>query len=89
MAHFEDWLGVQLILATELESRRILELARWTDQHQRPGALTAELHAGWILKLALRAAHPDDLPAAKMAKYRDWACEFGPTARTKKTKVEK
>jgi hypothetical protein len=44
-------------LATEIESRGIFERATGAGQAECSSALTAELHAGWIVKVALRAAH--------------------------------
>jgi hypothetical protein len=44
-------------LATEIKSRGIFKRAIGAGQGQRSPALPAELHAGWILKFALRAAH--------------------------------
>src|SRR5260370_21942091 len=39
-------------LAAELESRRILEVALWTDQRERLGALTAKFHSLRIFETA-------------------------------------
>ncbi len=44
-------------LPTELESRRVLEVAFRTDQCEPPGALTAEFHSIRIVRPAFRAAH--------------------------------
>jgi len=48
-------------LAAEIESRGIIERAVGAGQPERSSALSAELHAGWILKFALRAAHRQSL----------------------------
>jgi hypothetical protein len=49
-------------LATELESRRIREVAVRADAFQLAPAFTAELHRGRVIKLALGAFHPGASP---------------------------
>jgi hypothetical protein len=44
-------------LATEIKFRGIFERAIGARQAERSSVLTAKLHAGWIVKFALRAAH--------------------------------
>jgi hypothetical protein len=46
-------------LAAEIKSWGIFERAIRAGHAERSSALPAELHAGWILELALRATHCD------------------------------
>ena len=66
-------------LATELESRRILESTPRTNQRERLGAMTAEVHAGWIFELALSATHRY-LPEPRLAEYRHWTVQLKDTS---------
>jgi hypothetical protein len=45
-------------LAAEIERRGIFERAIGASQAERSSTLPAELHAGWILKFALRIQSP-------------------------------
>jgi hypothetical protein len=58
-------------LAAEIEFRGIFERAIEASQAERRSTLPAELHTGWIVKFALRAAHRQSLEFLRpMREYR-------------------